>query len=86
MAKKIKTNTRAEKGYQTASIKFRVGKRLVDFKVVTNLTSKGYDVEEIAISWAMRTKDYSAQSFCDYVLEKHIEVTCVPEDNYQIQH
>lgn len=84
MEKKLKLKLKTEKGYKKVSVKFQANKKLVDFKVVTNLTSKGYDVKEIVTSWTMRTVDHSAQSFCDYVTLKHIEVTCVPEDNYQL--
>lgn len=65
-------------------ISFEVKEQKIEFAIVTNLPKKALDVMEDAITnWAVRTKDHTDQSLCNYLLEKHPEAIILPYDTYK---
>jgi hypothetical protein len=56
----------------------------VEFKIYTNLPKiKGMRIEDAIDNWAVRTKEYTAESLCVYVMSKELpDVFCLTEEHY----
>lgn len=67
-----------------ADVQFRVRNSLVHFKIYHNLPKTfGMNFEGALDNWLSRTKEYTAQSFCDYIMSKDIyEVFAYPEREF----
>lgn len=55
---------------QTSDIEFKVGNKPVKFTVVNNLDEFGLSVEDAVVNWTERTKEFTPESFCKYVISK----------------
>lgn len=70
------------------TVHFKVNKKnftqKVEFKIYHNLPeTHGMNIYGAIDAWVMRTKDYSAQSLCDYIMSKEIyDVFALTEEAY----
>lgn len=66
------------------TVKFKKSGTRYTFNVSHNLEEFGMTLYSAFINWSERTKDFSIQSFCDYVEEKDpINIICIPTIVYQ---
>lgn len=64
---------------QESTINFKLKGKPRKFTVVNNLDEHGLNIEAALINWAERTKDYSINSFCKYVVSKDpVNIFCEP--------
>lgn len=68
--------------FHNITVKFNVDEKPVSFNVITNMTSLGFSIEAAVDNWIPRTKKFTAQSLCDYVCSKDVNVVCITEKEY----
>lgn len=57
-----------------SDVRFKVKNSLIHFKIYHNLPETfGMNFEGALDNWLSRTKEYTAQSLCDYILSKEID-------------
>lgn len=55
----------------------------IKFKIITNLPDvPGLRVQDAAENWSVRTEDFTAESFCNYINSKHTGFVAVTEEAY----
>ena len=52
------------------------------FSLVHNLDEFGLSIDNALISWSARTKDFSEQSFINYVLSRDDRIICMNENDF----
>lgn len=68
---------------QESVIDFKLSGKPKQFKVYNNLHTLGLDVLSAFENWAVRTKNYTEKSFCDYVKSKDpANIICLTEVEY----
>lgn len=67
-----------------ADIEFVVGDRLHKFKVIHNLPEIfGLSMENAVNSWVVRTKVYTADSLCKYIMSKSSKYVSMTEKQFK---
>ena len=65
-------------------IEFKIGDDLHKFTVVHNLPEiSGLSLDDAVCNWFVRTKDYSADSLCKYIMSKETDYVCMTEDQFK---
>lgn len=59
-------------------INFKENGKRRKFKVKHNLDKMRLSIDSAFINWSARTKDYSIESFCEYVKSKDVLIKCKP--------
>lgn len=68
---------------QKADIEFKVNGKPVSFSVVHNLPSVfGLNISGAVDNWLVRTKEYTADSLCKYVMSKDPSFVCMTMRQY----
>ena len=65
-------------------VRFTLRKSLIRFKIYHNLPeTSGMNIEGAIDNWTARTKVFTAQSLCDYILSKDIDgIFAITERTY----
>ena len=65
-------------------VRFTVKKSLIRFKIYHNFPDiPGMTIEDAIDNWTARTKIFTSQSLCDYILSKDIDgIFAVPEKEF----
>lgn len=71
--------------YNNHIIKFKLRGKPIVFNVWHNLIELGLDIEAAFVNWSVRTKEFTEQSFCEYVMSKDISIVCLNEKDYNLQ-
>jgi hypothetical protein len=84
MAKnKIYNNVVSPKLYE-AVIKLNINGQLHRFKIIHNLPNVfGVSINDALDCWIHRTKNYSARSFCEYILSKDSSLVAMTESQFK---
>jgi len=62
-----------------ATVKFKVGKKPIEFNVEHNLPNiPGLSFNDAVVNWVYRTDDYTAESLSKYINDKDTEHYCRP--------
>lgn len=65
---------------EKADIEFKARGKKIKFSVNHNLSEFGLNIEDAVHNWVYRTNEYTAKSFCQYVVSKDpINLICIPK-------
>lgn len=66
-------------------LKFNHGKTPMEFDIVHNLDEYRLDILAALINWSVRTKEFTVESFCEYVVSKDVCLYCVPRTQWDAE-
>lgn len=65
-----------------SEIKFNVDGVPHEFTVVHNLNLCGLSIESALDNWLARTKKFTSNNFCKYVMSKDVQIVCMSEGDF----
>lgn len=70
---------------QSITLTFNINDKPQKWNIVHNLDDFGLSIESALQNWGARTKRYTINSFCDYVVSKDkINLMCMPKSKYDM--
>lgn len=70
--------------FYKADVKFKVKGKPVQFSVIHNLPDVfGLSFDNALDNWIVRTKEYTAESLCQYIMSKQTDHVAMTEEQFE---